>query len=366
MAGRCPKCNSIFYDNSAFCNICGSNLIPFQGNIQQQPFNIPQNMQPQQYEKPKSNFLLSGIVAFVKVFVVVFVAFIAIVFLSKLFFDDEEDTSRTNNDYTYTNNQSNTQSTTQTTTETTTEAPLPSVVFSEQVIYDENDCKITLTSGDENSLSFLLENNTDKSYSFSVHSMAINSVMTDCNIYTSYTDVGPGKKSNIVIDFDDEWLEFVDGVPEKIEMIFWMYDNDTYMKDIDTGLLQFYCDKPSDTHTLELTGNYVEDNGIQFSMYDYEYDYIDFIIFNTNDYYVDLDICDFAINDYSMDTGLDARGFTIYPGAAIIQRVNIRDEFKELNGFTGVGDYVKFESRFDCRIEDDYFNSFKTDYIVFE
>lgn len=49
-------------------------------------------------------------------------------------------------------------------------------------------------------------NKSKKDYDFNIHAMAINGIMTGCNIYTSDTSVPSGKKAMMEIDFEKNWI----------------------------------------------------------------------------------------------------------------------------------------------------------------
>ena len=76
--------------------------------------------------------------------------------------------------------------------------------MAEQVCYDENNIKITVTSFDEDGsfmgpeLKILVENNGEKNITVQVRDVSINDIMIDGSLST---DVAPGKKAKDEIFF---------------------------------------------------------------------------------------------------------------------------------------------------------------------
>ena len=109
------------------------------------------------------------------------------------------------------------------------------ITFTEMVAVDNEECLIKITGitndkYDGYNLKVLLENKSDdKSYTFSVHSAAINGVQ--CSAYL-YSSVSAGKKANEVISFTEDDLK-ANGIKTytDIELTFQVYDSDDWMAD---------------------------------------------------------------------------------------------------------------------------------------
>lgn len=109
------------------------------------------------------------------------------------------------------------------------------IAFEEQVVVDNEECKITITGIDPDdvwgfTLKALLENKSaDKTYMFAVETAAINGVVCD-PFFAS--EVAAGKKANENISFSSTVLDD-NGITEytDIELTFRVYDSDDWMAD---------------------------------------------------------------------------------------------------------------------------------------
>ena len=79
-------------------------------------------------------------------------------------------------------------------TTTTKKEEKPSI--KETLIYDANNVLIYISSLEDNIIKFYIENNSDKNYSFTAHSFAINGIMARNNIYDMYCSVASYSKAN--------------------------------------------------------------------------------------------------------------------------------------------------------------------------
>ena len=119
--------------------------------------------------------------------------------------------------------------------------PNAPLTVAEQVCYDENNIKITVTSFDEDGsfmgpeLKILVENNGEKNITVQVRDVSINDIMIDGSLST---DVAPGKKANDEISFMSSDLEIANiKTIKKIELYFHIFDSDSWDTISDSGMV---------------------------------------------------------------------------------------------------------------------------------
>lgn len=121
----------------------------------------------------------------------------------------------------------------------------PEITFTEQVVIDNDACKITITEIDEDGfwgygLKAQLENkSTDKTYMYAINEATVNGV--DCDPFFA-SEVAAGKKSNETISFSLGDLEdYGVGAPTDIMIHFRVYDSDDWSaEDVANEIVHIY------------------------------------------------------------------------------------------------------------------------------
>lgn len=244
--------------------------------------------------------------------------------------------------------------------ETTTENST-TTAFDTGEIFNDKDCIISVSSGDEKSITFCIENNSSKDYSFDIHSLAINGVMTNCNIYTLNTEVPSGKKSNATLNFEKEWTD-ASGTPEYIDILFWAYDNAVSSKDYETNIVRVKTNNYTSDKTYQPESSPVDTNGLNISLSSMTNDSITVSIINNNDYYVQYDLKNSSINDWSYGPDYNIMDVAVFPNCVSMFTINLSDDFKTENSIDSIN---QFEFSLGLRPSGDYFNEVETEKIIF-
>lgn len=236
-------------------------------------------------------------------------------------------------------------------------------VFQNGIIWQGNECIITLTGASKETLKFLIENNSSKDYSFNIHSLSVNGIMTDCNIYTMNTDIPSGKKSNVELDISEYTSEFSNF--EYAEMLFWVYDNSKSYKDFETEIIHIESDKFSGQSYFYNSEKKCETNGLTVLLGGLQNDKFNVYICNNNDYYVDVDIENLSFNGWAYDTSyeFDLHDVEIFPNSQIKLEMDIEPEFLHINN---IEEILNCEFSINIRKYGDYFDAAETEKIVFE
>lgn len=138
----------------------------------------------------------------------------------------------------------------------------------EQVLYDENDIKITATGLDigifGTDLNLLIENNSDTNYTVQSRNTSVNGFMIEPMMSV---DVAAGKKANdqltfVASDFEECGIETI----ANIELSFHIFDTETWeetidsnMISIDTSIADSYEQPVDDSGEVLLDNNGVKD-----------------------------------------------------------------------------------------------------------
>ena len=231
------------------------------------------------------------------------------------------------------------------------------------IIYDENNCVITLKEGDNKTLTFEIENNSTKDYGFNVHSLAVNGIMTDCNIYTMDTDVPAGKKASAKLNISEYAKEFSD--VEYADMILWAYDNAKRFKDFETGIIHIETNKYAGTDFTKKYEQEQEVNGLTVSLGKIENDKLIIYVKNNNDSYVEIDMENLSFNGWAYDISyeFDIKGIEIYPGCQAKLELDIDGEFLDESEISEISDC---EFSLDIRENGDYLKSIESEKIAFK
>lgn len=181
----------------------------------------------------------------------------------------------------------------------------------EQVVYDENDIKVTVEEMTYEeyygpTLSFLIENNSTKDISLSTENVSVNNIA----FYSyMYADLKAGKKSYEDMSFYESDLASY-GITEigTIEFSFNIYEQDTYDTIDDSDIIKLVINDKVNTIPTPQGDKIYSANGI--TVYsetptkedDDYYDYVSrFFVVNETDKYITLRCEDVSINGFMID-----------------------------------------------------------------
>ena len=228
---NCNHCGTQNPDESKLCQNCGAPLTataPSTGN-QPQPFQesavqSQQNIQPPySLPQPKKKKKTGCLVA---VIIVLVIAILGIIGLTRL--PSKKDDSKTPVG-------ANTQS-----TETQSEK-VEKVSIDEQVIFDRNSIKVTVTGLDVNGLfgadiNVTIENNSRQNITIQANKCSVNDVMVD-PIFSA--DIAAGKKANDAITLSSSDLKTANITTIKsIEFVLHVFDSDSYETILDSDAIK--------------------------------------------------------------------------------------------------------------------------------
>lgn len=246
--------------------------------------------------------------------------------------------------------------------------PETNATFETGKIYNGHKCKFKLSKGDSKGFSIEIENESKKDYSFDVHSMSINGIMTNCNIYTGSVSVPSGKKGMMEVDFDSEWLDGIDTI-EYADFIIWAYDDAKSFKDFETDIIRIKTDKFRKEKKFKKEKDSIERNGLLIKKESIDNEKIKYSIINKNNYRIETDLVHCSINDTAFEPGysahdssvsIDGLGIILYPGSKTFVSVDI-SEFMQYKG-----DIKNFEFSLKVRENEDYFKETETKKIKFK
>lgn len=247
-------------------------------------------------------------------------------------------------------------------------------LIDETVIYEGNKCVIEAVECNNDSFKLHIKNDSDKDYSFNVHALAINGIMTGCNIYTGDTDVPSGKNGTMEVEFSSDWLYEIENV-EYIEMIIWAYDKAESFKDFDTGIIRIETNKYTDDISFERNDDWIDVNGLHIVKKEMNTSYISYSIINENDYFISTTLDNCSINDWSfepgysahisnnaVETSIDGWNIIVFPNCIANVVVDTSDFMEE----NDMDEIENFEFSLNIVPNEDYFNDENTDKIVFK
>lgn len=228
------------------------------------------------------------------------------------------------------------------------------VSVKKQKIYDKHGTVIRVNSYDpsDNSLSLEIKNNSKKDYNFDVHSMSINGVMTNCNIYTGNTDVPSKKKGIMNVEFENEWLDGIDKI-EYIDLIIWAYDDAKSFKDFETETIRIKTNYFKKENKFSAGKKAIKDSGLVIQKEKLDTETFVFSVINKNKNYVEFDFENSSINGWAFDDDylFDAKSVCVYPNSKVSVKIDISD-FSEKNNINKIKD-VEFSLK--VRPKGDYF-----------
>ena len=240
-------------------------------------------------------------------------------------------------------------------------------------IWKDKKCIIKVVSCDNETAELKIVNKSKKDYDFDVHAMAINGVMTGCNIYTADTSVPAGKKAMMEIDFEENWVGNLN--VEYVDLLIWAYDNAESMKDFDTGIIRIKTNKYEKDTKFKNKKDSFDEKGIYISKNDMTDSEISYSMINHNDYFVSTTLENCSINGWAFEPGysfseasdsyvasLDGNEVIIFPNCLATVNVDISD-FMEENNEEKIKD---FEFSLQVLPKEDYFQETHTKKIVFK
>lgn len=353
---KCMNCGNVNPDDANNCLNCGQPLTQFnqteynqfnpnQNNTQyqQQPPAIPQPPAHVTQKKKKGKGCLT----------ILCIAILIIIFLvvcSAIFGGDSE------------SNNTNLPTVEEQINENKTD--LDAFTIEEKTIYDKNNVIIkvvdTNISATKIGLNFYIENNSDMSLSFCVHSSAVNNIMTEENIYSMSTDIAAGKKANTSFTISRTWFEKNNITQIKsFQLLFWAYDNEASYKEFESNVITIKTNHYNDK-TIKLENAIYDQDGIQVYKLNNNDKSITFAVKNTNSYYIDYDLQDVSINNWSMDTGISVYDQPLFAESISLFTIEVDSDFKSTNK---ISQLENIEFKLEYRIKGAHKNS-KTTKII--
>lgn len=172
-------------------------------------------------------------------------------------------------------------------------------------IYNENGVSIVLSeieqSKSETTITFLLTSTSEKDYSISAHTYAVNNLMAGGNIVGSDVNLPAGKKAKFSVEIENQWLA-ENGIEKiaQLDFLFWAYyDN---FKEWDTGLLELNTNLYDENLMYSASGEelYSDEHVTVWYIGNTGNDY-SFVIRNNNSYDSSYTIENCSINDWSYE-----------------------------------------------------------------
>ena len=239
-------------------------------------------------------------------------------------------------------------------TDIPTQEPTPvPLAVEEAEIVNSNGIVIKTTGLTEEILSkklwFEIYNSSQKDYSISAHTYAVNGLMEGGNTYGSDVDVPAGGKAKFFIELKEE-----DKTISDIDVIFWTYHDD--IKEWDSGIVKIYTNYYNESSRYVPKGEeiYSDDNVSLYRMGDSGENF-SFSIYNKTGYNASFSIENCLVNEWSYeltDYTFDLFQEPIHSGSYREFSIPIDDEFLSEYSISKV-DSVQF----DIRLTDDYWES---------
>lgn len=234
----------------------------------------------------------------------------------------------------------------------------------EQVLYDENDIKITATGMEDSwagtKLTLLIENNSAKGITVQARNANVNGYMVDTMMSA---DVAAGKKSNDGLTFQTSGLKEC-GIEQiaTMEFFFHIFDSETWDEIVDTdvikietsiadGYVQNYDDSGEvliDTNDVKIVGKGLSDKNSVFGPGVILY------IENNSDKDITIQVRDVSVNGFMVDTSMSE---DVVAGKKAISAVTFFSSSLEENGITDITDVELYFHIFDQKSWDEIFDS---------
>lgn len=238
------------------------------------------------------------------------------------------------------------------------------VTIEEQVLYDENDIKITATGIEDSwagtKLTLLIENNSAKGVTVQARNANVNGYMVETMMSA---DVAAGKKSNDGLTFQTSGLKEC-GIEQiaTMEFSFHIFDSESWDAIVDTdvikidtsvaeGYVQNYDDSGEvlvDTNGVKIVGKGLSDKNSFFGPGVILY------IENNSDQDITVQVRDVSVNGFMVDTSMSE---DVVAGKKAISAVTFFSSSLEENGITDITDVELFFHIFDLKTWDGIFDS---------
>lgn len=234
----------------------------------------------------------------------------------------------------------------------------------EQVLFDENDIKITATGMEDSwagtKLTLLIENNSAKGITVQARNANVNGYMVDTMMSA---DVAAGKKSNDGLTFQTSGLKEC-GIEQiaTMEFIFHIFDSETWDEIVDTdvikidtsiadGYVQNYDNSGEvlvDTNDVKIVGKGLSDENSVFGPGVILY------VENNSDKDITIQVRDVSVNGFMVDTSMSE---DVVAGKKAISAVTFFGSSLEDNGITDITDVELYFHIFDQKSWDEIFDS---------
>ncbi len=240
----------------------------------------------------------------------------------------------------------------------------PAVTIEEQVLYDDNDIKITATGIEDSwagtKLTLLIENNSAKSITVQARNANVNGYMVETMMSA---DVAAGKKANDGLTFQTSGLKEC-GIEQiaTMEFLFHIFDSESWDEIVDTdvikidtsvaeGYVQNYDDSGEvlvDTNGVKIVGKGLSDKNSFFGPGVILY------IENNSDQDITVQVRDVSVNGFMVDSSMSE---DVVAGKKAISAVTFFSSSLEENGITDITDVELFFHIFDLKSWDTVFDS---------
>lgn len=228
------------------------------------------------------------------------------------------------------------------------------ITIEEQVIYDENDIKITATGLDEGwlgaELKLLIENNSDQSITVQARNANVNGFMVGT---TMSADVASGKKANDKLTFETSGLKEC-GINSiaVMEFYFYIFNSDTWDEIADTDVITVktsiadsYVQEVDDSGTvlvdsngIKIVGKGLSENGSFWGPGVILY------IENNSDKNVTIQVRDVSVNGFMVDSSMSE---DVVAGRKAISDVQFFSSDLEENSITDIEEVELYFHIFD-------------------
>lgn len=236
-------------------------------------------------------------------------------------------------------------------------------VVDQQVLYDENNIKITATGikvdeifGPE--ISVLIENNSDKSITVQPRNGCVNGYMSD---FQMSSDIAPGKKVNDSITIMEDLDRIGVAQIAQLECSFTIFDSSTYDTIIDTSIIPIVTnlsDEYIQEYNAEGTVLYDSD-GIKIvskGIIDSEIWGPELLLYieNNTEKFITVQSRDTSINGYMVNPSMSSE---ITPGRKIVDELTFFSNELEENGISEISELETSFEIFDSKTYDTIVNT---------
>ena len=318
----CPNCKQYVPRGSAFCNFCG---FRFPNNAPNQ--NVNNNMQNNTKNSSNQVIYKIGFAVFIIVAVVLIAYIVDRVNTKDLTTESQTDALG----YEYPTDWSD--NIEDESAEEYSEVDSEISEFSDQTLYDDNGCVIKLVSGDEDSVQFCFENNTDKDLAFKLIAMSINGSM--CDYFDSGYRITSGTKLTESYDLSDIYVYANSNCIEYADFVFWIVDYENLTTNYTTPVLDAKTNMYKKDYIYSSKDDSFSYDGVALSVLENIDTSTTYEIGNNNDNVVYVNFENYTVNGCSMQN-------EYIPVIAVFphQKANIdiipSDDFKQLNNISSI------------------------------